>query len=172
MSFCCTQQQPPVRLSCEKVPKALKEQCYELSTAIKKDKDNVTALVMNCIDFRLIKDTARLMASQGLAGDYDNFILPGAALGIFNKDWRKTFDDTVDIAVMLHNIEKVIIIDHMDCGYYHHMYNGGQKLSDQEERRLHYATLRRVVPHLKANHPNLTFEGWLIELDGSATQLV
>lgn len=181
MSFCCNTSAPPrVRLSCDNVPSGLKKPCYQLAhtagNMIKKDKDDVTALVMNCIDFRLIKDTARLMTGKGLAGDYDNFILPGAALGIFNPDWQKSFDDTVNIAVQLHKIKKVIIVDHMDCGYYHHIFNNfletGIKLSDSQERQLHYDTLRQVVPYLKANHPTLDFEGYLIELDGSAKRLV
>ena len=134
------------------------------------DDYGITALVMNCIDFRLIADTARLMDNMGYKNDYDNFVLPGASAGVMNNAWTKTFDDTVDIAVALHKIKKVIVIDHMDCGYYRALY--GQTIDAETERKHHIENLHRMVDHLQKYHPTLKVEGWLMNLDGSAVQYV
>ena len=141
-------------------------------------KHSADALVMNCIDFRLVEDTAALMTELGLAGRYDNFVLAGAALGVLqNQAWRETFDANVDIAVSLHFIRLVIVVDHMDCGYYKAVYYNQLSAADQAdwpklERRLHHHNLIVAMRHLQLLHPTLEFQGWLMELDGTANRLV
>jgi hypothetical protein len=52
------------------------------------------ALLLNCIDYRLTRKTARFMANHRLAEKYDNTEIAGAALGANNDkypDWGRTF---------------------------------------------------------------------------------
>src|SRR5262245_39256114 len=79
------------------------------------------ALLLNCIDYRLTGATTDYMTQQKMAGKYDQIVLAGAALGAKNDkfpDWGKTFWDHVQVAIDLHNIHKVVVVDHRDCGAY------------------------------------------------------
>jgi hypothetical protein len=42
-------------------------------------------LLLSCMDFRLVDDTARYMKTRGLTGKYDHIILAGAALGALTE---------------------------------------------------------------------------------------
>jgi len=42
---------------------------------------NTEALLLSCMDFRLMDDVERYMASRGLRDKYDHIVLAGAALG-------------------------------------------------------------------------------------------
>src|SRR5947209_9956537 len=79
------------------------------------------ALLLNCIDYRLTGATERYMSGRGMAGKYDQIVLAGAALGAKNDKfpaWGTTFMDHVQVALDLHNIHKVVVMDHRDCGAY------------------------------------------------------
>jgi hypothetical protein len=52
------------------------------------------ALLLSCMDFRLVDDTARYMKTRGLTGKYDHIILAGVALGALTEKfpaWNQTF---------------------------------------------------------------------------------
>jgi len=77
------------------------------------------ALVITCMDFRLIDDAVYFLNSKGYNNNYDELILAGGSLG-YNQtkyeSWKKTVDDHIGLAKKLHNIKEIIVIDHMDCG--------------------------------------------------------
>ena len=74
------------------------------------------ALVITCMDFRLIDDAVYFLNSKGYNNNYDELILAGASLG-YNQtkfeSWKKTVDDHIGLAKKLHNIKEIIIIDHI-----------------------------------------------------------
>jgi hypothetical protein len=70
-------------------------------------------LLLSCMDFRLVDDTARYMKTRGLTGKYDHIILAGAALGALTEKfpaWNQTFWDHVSVAIDLHKIQKVMVL--------------------------------------------------------------
>ena len=84
------------------------------------------AIVITCIDFRLIDDAVIYFNSIGLNNNYDEFILAGASLG-YNQTtfsaWTETLDNHIVLAEQLHDITGVIVLDHMQCGAYKLLYN-------------------------------------------------
>jgi carbonic anhydrase len=79
------------------------------------------ALLLSCMDYRLIDDIAHYMDGRGMTNQYDHVVLAGASLGALTgdfKDWNKTFWEHLKIASDLHHIKKVILLDHRDCGAY------------------------------------------------------
>ncbi len=46
---------------------------------------NVQALLLSCMDYRLVDDVARYMDGRGLTNDYDHVILAGASLGALTE---------------------------------------------------------------------------------------
>src|SRR5579872_7445715 len=79
------------------------------------------ALLLTCIDYRFITPIAKYMKNI----TYDRFSLAGGSLGVNQTkypEWGESFWETVDLSLKLHDIKKVIINDHMDCGAYKMFY--------------------------------------------------
>lgn len=99
-------------------------------------------LVVSCIDLRLTDDTVNFLHHDNLTNRFDHFVLAGASLctcvadkkvnskarSRFDQEkldkndgfshWRKSLKDHIKIAVALHHIEDVYIIEHTNCGAY------------------------------------------------------
>src|SRR6266849_645836 len=79
-------------------------------------------LLLSCMDYRLVGKTRSYMVRRHLGEQkYDHIVLAGAALGAVTDkfpEWNKTFWDELGLAIDLHEIHKVMILDHRDCGAY------------------------------------------------------
>jgi len=78
-------------------------------------------LSLSCIDYRLFEATIRLLQQDCQIDAFDHTILAGASLG-FNQyeyeSWPITWLEHVNLAIKLHDIKKIVVIDHEDCGAY------------------------------------------------------
>jgi carbonic anhydrase len=130
--------------------------------------DGVDSLLLSCIDYRLTDKVASYMAGRGLKENYDQVILAGASLGAVTPkypDWGKTFREHVDIAIQLHKIQRVILLDHRDCGAYKVFLD--KDLTGDAEKALHAIELHRLARRIHTAHPKLAVETLLMALDGS-----
>src|SRR5262249_15591006 len=76
-------------------------------------------LLLSCMDLRLLDNLVTFMNLENLDNRYDQFILAGAAAGAMRMPaWHKAFFDHLVLAVGLHQIKYVYIIEHRDCGAY------------------------------------------------------
>ncbi len=128
------------------------------------------ALLLTCMDYRLTDDVARYMAGRGMAEKYDHVILAGASLGVFMANypsWAQTFWEHVDVAIQLHHVSSVIVMDHRDCGAYKLAHGAAHAENRAEETRLHAATLHKLRDDITARYPALKIETLLMALDGS-----
>src|SRR5919108_5706736 len=65
------------------------------------------ALLLSCMDYRLVDDITRYMDGRGMANKYDHIILAGASLGAVTSKfpaWNQTFWEHLDVAIQLHHI--------------------------------------------------------------------
>lgn len=125
-------------------------------------------MVLSCIDYRLTDKISAYLATRGLSGKYDQVILAGAALGAVTSkypEWGKTFRDHLGLAIQLHQIKRVIAIDHRDCGAYRLIL--GKDLTGDAEKAQHATELHRLARQIHAAHPHLAVENYLMNLDGS-----
>ncbi|RYE84574.1 MAG: hypothetical protein EOO75_17955 [Myxococcales bacterium] len=79
------------------------------------------ALVLTCMDLRVLDEAADYLEALKLTNEYDHFVLAGAALGVTQTQkpaWGETFWDHLGLAIGLHQISKVFIFEHQDCGAY------------------------------------------------------
>ena len=94
------------------------------------------SFILSCIDPRFAHATDQYLydkyTSNGLS--YDHFVLAGAALGggltgtgtgagqcndlSPDSNWNQTLKDHIQIAITLHNVKQVEILDHLNCGAY------------------------------------------------------
>jgi carbonic anhydrase len=127
------------------------------------------ALLLSCMDYRLVDATARYMAARGLKDKYDHVILAGASLGATTDkypDWNKTFWEHLETAIQLHGIHKAIVVDHRDCGAYKLILGEDFATNRAKETTVHTTTLRRLRDQIKAQHSTLDVELLLMSLDG------
>lgn len=131
---------------------------------------NVDALLLSCMDYRLVDDTARYMDGRGLTDNYDHVILAGASLGALTdqkKAWGEAFWDHVAVARQLHGIKRLIVIDHRDCGAYRVFLGQDLKGDKAKETEVHAEQLRKLAALVKERHPELEVELLLMALDGT-----
>ncbi len=132
------------------------------------------ALLLNCIDYRLTDKVTAYMAGRGLAENYDQFILAGAALGAVTReypDWGKSFRDHLALAIKLHGIHRVVVIDHRDCGAYKLILGKDLAGDPAEETKIHGQILARLKRQILTHHPALAVETGIMALDGSVQML-
>lgn len=132
------------------------------------------ALLLSCMDYRLLDDVARYMDGRELTEKYDHVILAGASIGVTNQKypaWGQTFWDHVGVAAELHHIKRVIVMDHRDCGAYK-LFLGPEHAQDRAvETAAHGREAAKLKTAINARHPGLEVELLLMALDGSVEPL-
>jgi hypothetical protein len=127
------------------------------------------ALLLSCMDFRLVDHTARYMKTRGLTGKYDHIILAGAALGALTEKypaWNQTFWDHVSVAIDLHKIQKVMVLDHRDCGAYKVILGQDFAKDPAKETAIQATQLKQLRKMIQAKYPTLAVELLLMALNG------
>jgi hypothetical protein len=127
------------------------------------------AMLLTCIDPRFPEPTIKYMGGRGLAGKYSQFTFAGAAIGVVApafKDWHKTFWDNLAASIQLHNIPKVIAMNHRDCGAAKIAYGAEKVANPQIETETHKAALMEFRKQVGQRHPKMQVETGLMAVDG------
>ena len=127
------------------------------------------AMVLGCIDPRLQEPVRLYTAKRKLTGKYSQFVIAGAAIGVVAepfKDWHKAFWDNLATSVQLHNIKKVIAIDHRDCGAAKIAYGEAKVATKEIETETHRAALMEFRKQVKERQPALAVETGLMAING------
>ena len=146
-----------------------------------KDGQQAKYFLLTCMDYRLLADIILYMKKIGEIDNFDQFILAGASLPISqrNEKWKQTFLENLDLAIMLHKVDTIMIMDHMDCGAYRHTFPEINKQSTKElqnkmERDLHKENILNAVKNLKSmdKYKNMNYTGYIMNLDGSVEKVL
>lgn len=124
-------------------------------------------MVLSCLDPRFQSIIFDYLNKKKLNGKYSSFTIAGAAIGVTSskfKKWHKTFWDNIDISIKLHNIKKLIVINHRDCGVAKFI-NGKKEFSELNEKKIHKKSFEEIKKSLKNKYPNLSIELNLISLN-------
>lgn len=128
------------------------------------------AMLLSCIDPRMVTPVYKYMEGQGLSGKYSHFCIAGAAIAVVApkfKAWRPAFWDNAATSLQLHRINKIIAIDHRDCGAARVAYGNDSIANPQVETRTHRAVLEEFREAVAKHHPQLAVVTGLMALDGS-----
>lgn len=131
---------------------------------------HVDALVLSCMDFRMVEPIHAYLRERGLYRDYDHVILAGASAGVVTghfASWAQTFWDHVETAIAVHQIRRVIVIDHRGCAAYNVMLGRCIDADPAHERAVHIDHLHRLRDQIRERYPRLEVELLLMALDGS-----
>ncbi len=125
------------------------------------------AMVLSCIDPRFQTVVYNYLKKKKLIGKYSSFTIAGSAIGVTAKKfkrWHKTFWENFDTSVKLHNITKLIVINHRDCGAAK-MINGKKEFSKNNETRIHKNSFHKIKKLFKKKYPKLRIELKIISLN-------
>ena len=107
------------------------------------------------------------LKKKKLSGKYSLFTIAGSAIGVTAnkfKKWHKTFWDNFETSVKLHNIKKLIVINHRDCGAAK-IINGKKEFSSINETKVHKNSFQKIKKTFKKKYPKLKIELKLISLN-------
>ena len=97
-------------------------------------------MVLSCIDPRFQPKVFNYLKKRKLIGKYSSFTIAGAAIGVTHinfKNWQKTFIENLSTSIDFHKINKLIVINHKDCGAAK-IVNGKKLFSDTNEKNSPY----------------------------------
>lgn len=109
-----------------------------------------SSLLVSCIDFRIqpaVEDWARHNLDPQ---NYDRVAWAGGV-----KDFSAIMNQ-IDLSVKLHNIKKVVLTNHEDCGAY------GPEGTEEKHRQ----DLLSAAQTVKSKYPDLTVETYFVTLSG------
>ena len=136
-------------------------------------KSKFKAMVLSCMDPRFQHLVHNHLKKKKLIGKYSAFTIAGAAVGVTHnkfKKWHKTFYENLGASIHLHKIEKLIVINHKDCGAAK-IANGKNEFSPAIENKIHRVSFSKIKKQIKKKFPKLKVELNLISLDRKITKL-
>ena len=136
---------------------------------------SLKAMVLACIDPRFQELVTKYTAGRGLTGQYSQFTVAGAAIGVVAprfENWHDTFWDNLGASVELHRITTVIAINHRDCGAAEIAYGAAAVADATAETRTHREALAEFRKQLAVRHPKLGIETGLMALDGTLERIL
>ena len=118
------------------------------------------AMVLSCMDPRFQKPVYDYLKKQKLSGKYSSFTIAGAAIGVAHpkfKKWHSVFLDNLAASIKLHKINKLIVINHYDCGAAK-MTIKKKQLNNFNEIDIHLNSFKKLKNILKKKFPKIKIE--------------
>ena len=125
------------------------------------------AMVLSCIDPRFQPKVYKYLKVKKLTGKYSSFTIAGAAIGVTAKKfkkWQSTFFDNLSTSIKLHKINKLIVINHQDCGAAK-IINGNKKFNLLIEKKIHKDSFRKIKKVINKKFPNLKISFKVLKLN-------
>ena len=123
-------------------------------------------LVLSCIDYRFIDKTIEFLKQDCCIDAFDHTILAGASLG-FNQteytSWKLTLLNHIDLAIKLHDIKKIVVVDHEDCGAYK-IFHPDIIQNPLVEKKYHCLNITQFIETIKGLYPHLLVEGYYLKI--------
>jgi len=132
-------------------------------------KSNYKAMVLSCIDPRFQPIVYNYLKKKKLTGKYSSFTIAGSAIGVTAnkfKRWHKVFWDNFETSVKLHNIKKLIVINHRDCGAAK-IINGKKDFNIINETNVHKNSFQKIKKIFRKKYPKLSIELKIISLNSN-----
>lgn len=109
------------------------------------------AIIITCIDFRIQTDINKWIKQHFKAKTFDRVAFGG---GVKNLE---TILSQIDIAIRLHHIKKVVVVNHEDCGAY----------GESGTLKKHAEDLKAARAKIKEVYPNLEVAAYYLHLNGN-----
>jgi carbonic anhydrase len=108
------------------------------------------------------------LEKQGLLKDYDLVCLAGSQKSFLDNDTQPAALKQLNISSRLHEVKRVILVAHQDCG----AYGGSKTFASLDEEFQRYTTdLNATETLIKEKHPNLEVKKFIAKF-GEAENIV
>ncbi|MAG11884.1 MAG: hypothetical protein CMI52_03705 [Parcubacteria group bacterium] len=125
-----------------------------------------SAIIVHCIDFRLGPAISDWLKSEKLMGDCDIVGIAGAAKNFNGEKDEDVLMTQIEISSKLHEIKKVILMNHTDCG----AYGGRAAFENREvEDTTHSDALSHGADVLKEKLPHLEVQKMIAQIEPDGT---
>ena len=124
------------------------------------------AMVLSCMDPRFQPKVYKYLKTKKLTGKYSSFTIAGSAIGVTHKKfkkWHSTFIDNLSTSIKLHKINKLIVINHRDCGAAK-IVNGKKKFTSIIENKIHKDSFKVIKKILNKKFPKLKISFRILSL--------
>ena len=124
------------------------------------------AMVLSCLDPRFQPKVFNYLKKNKLTGKYSSFTIAGSAIGVTSKKfkkWQSTFLDNLSTSIKLHNIGKLIIINHEDCGAAK-IVNGKKEFNTTIEKKIHKNSFKKIKSIMDRKFPELKINFKILSL--------
>jgi len=111
---------------------------------------NCEAIVVHCMDYRLQSYINQWLETNLGKGTYDRAVMAGGVYDVYDVIRQ------VDISARLHGVNRVILINHEDCGMYG---TAGTEERHDEDLKNAEDKIRRLFPHLEVDTYYLHLNG-------------
>jgi hypothetical protein len=130
-----------------------------------KQQDKQLGLVLSCIDYIFTDKTMEFLKQDCCIDAFDHTILAGASLG-FNQteytSWRLTLLNHIDLAIKLHDIKKIVVVDHENCGAYK-IFHPDIVSNPLVEKKYHCLNIIQFIETIKSLYPHLLVVGFYLK---------
>jgi carbonic anhydrase len=113
------------------------------------------AIVVTCKDFRIQRYLDEWLRDHIGYGNFDRVSIAGGV-----KNWT-LISSAIDLAVQLHSVHHVVLINHENCGAY----------GDESTPERHAADLCAAREAVLTTYPAFTVELYYVHLDGTFEQI-
>ena len=123
-------------------------------------KKKFKAMVLSCIDPRFQPLVYNYLKKKKLTGKYSAFTIAGSAIGVTHdkfKKWHSVFIENLSTSIKLHKIEKLIVINHTDCGAAK-IANGKKEFNSLNENKIHKVSFNKLKRIVKKKFPKLKID--------------
>ena len=123
-------------------------------------------MVLSCIDPRFQPKVFNYLKKKNLTGKDSSFTIAGAAIGVTSKKfkkWQSTFLDNLSTSIKLHNINKLIVINHEDCGAAK-IVNGKKEFNSTIEKKIHKDSFKKIKSIINRKFPELKINFKILSL--------
>ena len=130
-------------------------------------KKKFKAMVLSCIDPRFQPLVYNYLKKKKLIGKYSAFTIAGSAIGVTHdkfKKWHSVFIENLSTSIKLHKIEKLIVINHTDCGAAK-IANGNKRFDSLIEENIHKSSFIDIKRKIKKKFPKIKIDLNLISLN-------
>ena len=124
-------------------------------------------MVLSCIDPRFQPLVYNYLKGKKLTGKYSAFTIAGSAIGVTHnkfKKWHSVFIENLSTTIKLHKIEKLIVINHTDCGAAK-IANGNKRFDSLIEENIHKSSFIKIKRKIKKKFPKIKIDLNLISLN-------
>jgi len=127
-------------------------------------KTKYKAMVLSCMDPRFQFPVFKFIKKKNLVNKHSSFTIAGSAVGVTHskfKKWHQAFLDNLKTSIKLHKINRLIVVNHEDCGAIKLAENN----KDYNEDDIHKNSFKKLKKIINKKFPKLKLEFHIIKLD-------